>query len=90
MKQDRGENKKVGFFQGFGDFAVKKNQMLSRKEFKCLLEMVFELTEPKTIESNFTNMDVNEDMQISLGEFVEGIKNAGFHGEDFKPRENLN
>jgi len=35
-------------------------------------------------------MDVNEDKQISLGEFVQGIKNAGFHGEDFKPKENLN
>lgn len=71
-------------------FDKKNNQMLSRKEFKGLSDLLFENTGSRTFEANFTEMDRNLNKQISLGEFVQGVENAGYRGADFKPKENLN
>jgi len=75
----------VGVFKLFDIFNYNNNEMLSWEEFKYLSDTLFENTGSRAFELNFTNMDVNQDNKISLVEFVQGVKNAGFHGEDFKP-----
>jgi len=79
----------VGVFKLFHKLDWDNNRMLSREAFKFFSDELAENIGSRTFESIFTEMDVNQDKQISIAEFVQGIKNAGLQGEDFKPKERL-